>query len=198
MGAGSPPRSCAPPLPCRSVVNGAWQRWFPPARFLIIGRAMWRYCSLVLTTAQLLLLLGCQGDDPWEGCTRGTCVCRDFDSCDFICREPGCNVDCSRTSSCGGQCVDHCALTCHDTSSCSLSCGDDCAVHCSRASACNVDCRKGCRVTCSDVSSCNVRVTEGSVICERAGDCNVHCVAPGGVPVPAQDCGGGRFACDRC
>jgi hypothetical protein len=164
----------------------------------VMGSAMWRRVSLVVTVAQLLLVFACQADDPWEGCTRGTCVCRDFPSCDFICREPGCSVDCAQTSSCGGQCLDRCALTCNDTSSCALSCGDDCAVDCSRASSCNVDCRNGCRVKCSDVSSCNVRLTEGSVVCERAGSCNVHCVPPEGAPVPATHCGGSRFACGPC
>jgi len=196
MGAESPLLSCAPLHPSPS----AWVAPpdIPTCPIVAYREPMWRCGWLVLSTAQFFVSFGCQSDDWWEGCTNGTCVCRDFDSCDFICREPGCAVDCARSSSCGGQCIDRCALNCADVSSCSLSCGDDCAVNCSRASACNVDCRNGCRVTCSDVSSCNVRLTEGWVICERAGVCNVHCALPGGMPIPAKDCGGGRFACDRC
>ena len=165
---------------------------------MIIGYApMWRWVSLVGTAVQLVCLPGC--NDEWENdCVHGTCVCRDLDTCNFLCPKPGCRVDCARSSSCGGQCVDHCAFTCHDASSCALRCGDDCAVSCSRASACDVDCRHGCHVMCSDVSSCRVTLTDGWAMCERAGLCEVTCAPPGGTPVPAADCGGGRFACGPC
>jgi hypothetical protein len=154
------------------------------------------WALLVVAASQLLISHGCN-DDPWD-CTRGECICRDLDACDFNCREPGCRVDCARASSCGGLCVDHCTFACHDASSCALTCGNDCAVNCGRTSACDVDCREGCRVTCSDVSSCRVTMTEGSVICERAGLCDVTCAPVGGTAVPARDCGGGRFTCGPC
>lgn len=192
MAAASRPPSCEPS-------NLRSSRAFPAGPIPAYGRGMRRSVSLVLAGALLLLSSSCGDSARWDDdCTHGTCVCRDLDSCDFVCREPGCRVDCGRSSSCGGQCVDHCTFGCSDTSSCALTCGDDCAVTCGRTSACDVACLHGCHVTCSDVSSCRVTLVEGSVVCERAGHCEVTCAAPGATPVPARDCGGARFVCGPC
>ncbi|MGE0787685.1 MAG: hypothetical protein AB7S26_18565 [Sandaracinaceae bacterium] len=143
-----------------------------------------------------LSLVACDGNVGPCGVNR--CDCVDTSDCEFICVDEPCVGTCASLSTCGGQCGDRCELSCNSTSDCDLGCGDACVVDCRSVSTCAVTCGVDCQVDCTSLSTCRVVMISGLVRCESVSDCDASCALPDGTTQPAEDCGGGVFACGGC
>ena len=135
---------------------------------------MRQICVLVMCA-----VVACGGDDGGDPCADDACVCLDENVCEIDCVGDGCDLGCADTSECFFVCDDFCTATCDSVSVCEVDCGAD------------------CDVLCTSLSACRVVMVSGVVTCEGVSDCIVDCAVPDGVE-PAEDCGGGTFACGGC
>ena len=151
--------------------------------------------ALGVMAGALAMLAACgDGDHP---CADGTCVCEDENLCALDCDSDDCSIDCAAASTCDVTCGDFCQYSCADSSECFLGCGDACTATCDSVSTCEVDCGEACDVACVSLSACRVAMVSGLATCDSVSECTIDCITPDGLQ-PAEDCGGGVFACGPC